>query len=319
VKDIAGNEQSFTHSFVVDTSMPSLVKIEPADNAKLSSNEADVKIVFNEEVSIVSAQLDNQVMNLQTSDNKEFTTELTKDDLDFGTDYHIRVTVEDYAGNQLSISTVFSTKDIYAPLAVSNLEVTDTGDGGTLYLVWDESDDLDFDHYDIYRDDSEFSSVDGKTKIGGTTPASHNNFTVTSLTDGKNYCFIVVSVDDAGNYNHQGTSVCEKPSSIDKKAPVILEEYPESTWTNSLSPEVKVVTNEAATCKFSIDTKGGFETQEYTKMNYTMTRDADKLVHTGSISLDNGNHQVFVLCKDDAANIMSEPESWAIVVDYTTP
>lgn len=317
VTDVAGNEQAFSHTFLIDTSMPALVKIEPSDYQTISTNEADVRIVFNEEVTIISAMLDNSVLNLGTTDGKEFTIHLGTDDLDFGTEYKIRVTVEDAAGNQLSIATSFSTKDIYAPVAISNLEVTDTGDGGILYITWDECDDPDFERYDIYRDDNEFSSVDGKTKIGGTMPADHNEFTVTDLTDGKNYCFIVVAVDDAGNYNHHATAVCEKPSSIDKKPPLILEEYPDTTWTNSSSPEIKVVTNEKATCKLSFDTKGGWDTQEYAKMNYTMSRDGDKLIHTTSLSLDNGNHQVFVLCKDEASNIMTDPESWTVTVDFT--
>jgi hypothetical protein len=314
--DIAGNSVTAEANVTVDTAKPRLTSIVPGEYEVLSKSETDVKLVFSEEVTITSSQLDSTLITLSTENNKEFTGFL--DGLEYGKSYTIRVTVEDKAGNSLTIASPFSLRDIYAPSQVDGLMANATGESGELLLTWKASEEADFAKYNIYiSDNGPFSSVSAMEPKGGTSPASKNEYLWQNLADDKQYCFAVTAVDGEGNENAVVKSSCGKPSTIDTKPPVITSYYPDTVWTTSSSPSLEITTNEAATCKYSIDTSGGWDAQTYSQMNYTFTKDSEKKEHTGSVSMANGMHNIFVLCRDEVGNTMSSVDSWSVDVNFS--
>jgi len=114
--DIAGNSVTGEANLTVDTAKPRLTTIEPGEYEVLSKDETDVRLVFSEEVTITSSQLDSEIITLSTDNNKEFTCFI--DGLEYGKSYTIRVTAEDKAGNTLTIASPFSLRDIAQPQAV---------------------------------------------------------------------------------------------------------------------------------------------------------------------------------------------------------
>ncbi len=131
-----------------------------------------------------------------------------------GTDYYYAVTCVDTAGNEdesvTDVGPVQSSTDDSAPPPITTLTAQDRLDdnGGAIELDWSGyQPPVDFDHYNIYRGESEMTDVTGLSPIGAVEQAATTSYTDATTTDGADYHYAVTCVDTAGNEDAAITAV----------------------------------------------------------------------------------------------------------------
>jgi len=318
-EDAAGNKLSNLASwFFVDSTAPTMT-VDPENNEQVTNTTVAITLVFSEPVTISEAKLGSTELSFASTDSKTFTLSKT---LAEGS-YTLAIAAADRAGNSINSTSSFTINtiepDTTAPPKITGVNASDTGNGGEISLVWDASSVTDFREYRIYKDTSSFSSASGMSVFATVTAKSTRSRTVAGLTNGANYCFAVTAVDSSGNELYTVTASCAKPSLKDRAAPTITVNYPTGTVSNTSSPQIKVITNEIATCKYSVsNTSGQYWT--YTNLTATLSRDSAKTTHTYThSSLANGTWYAYVSCKDESDNTMSSPEEWSFVIAYAAP
>ncbi len=86
---------------------------------------------------------------------------------------------------------------------------------------------------------------------------------------------------------------------------------------NDNTPSLSVTTNEAATCKGSIDID-----KDYELIDFTFTSDVSGTSHTYTyltVILTDGQHTVYVKAKDTAGNVTTTSYTWSFTVDTIAP
>ena len=153
-----------------------------------------------------------------------------------------------------------------------------------------------------------YSSSSGTTygNMGGTfstTGATSHSTSVTGLADGKTYNYYVRCKDTAGNSDTSdykvSFSIATPPPPADTTPPALSGGSPTGTLSaGTTSANLKVTTNETATCKFS--TTAG---TAYSSMSNSIST-TDNLNHYSGISglADGKSYNYYIRCTDSAGN-----------------
>jgi len=116
-------------------------------------------------------------------------------------------------------SDIKGVKDTTPPDPITELSATNTDSGSDVELNWTPSIASDFDHYNIYQNDTkEITSVSGMTPINDSiTDNLVHTYMVTGLKVDNTYYFAVTAVDTSGNENKTvtDTSVTVRNLTID--------------------------------------------------------------------------------------------------------
>nr|MBC8494535.1 hypothetical protein [archaeon] len=106
--------------------------------------------------------------------------------------------------------------------------------------------------------------------------------------------------------NYADTAEEEVSFTIDLSAPEITSLEPDNTYANALTTDsatLEVETNEESTCKYDISDTS------YQSMDHTFSS-TDSLNHYSTASnLNEGQNNYYVLCQDEAGNLMIESET----------
>jgi|GEM_PF-2524245 len=96
-----------------------------------------------------------------------------------------------------------------APSPITNLSVYNRGDGESAYLTWSANNDPNFDHYNVYQNETEIlDDVTGMKPINSSIKDnSTTNYTATGLICGFTYWFAVTAVNTLGEENTAVKSV----------------------------------------------------------------------------------------------------------------
>ncbi|MCK4327249.1 MAG: hypothetical protein KAW41_02105 [Candidatus Diapherotrites archaeon] len=315
-EDTAGNSVSKKVELTVDTAAPT-VTVDPEDNEQTSDSEVEITVTFSEEVTIAEAKLNSDAITLSSSDGKVFTLTKSLDDAE----HSLYIKARDKAGNEVVSDTKFTVSsaspDTTAPPQVGNVKATDTGAGGEVKLTWSTVDVNDFKEYHVFKFTEEITNVFGKTVAYYIKAKSTASWTIGGLDNDKRYCFAVTAMDNSGNEDYDVLPSCVKPTESDKTPPSITDESPDDTVYGTNKPVIKVVTNEAAACRYSLSSDSDKEFDEYGDLAYSMDRNADKTIHTRKHSaLDNGTWYVYAMCKDLEDNVMGSTHEWDFDVEY---
>lgn len=182
-------------------------------------------------------------------------------DVAYGESAYFVVRAVDAAGNEETntVEKAYSAADYTAPVFAGLASAEDVGTGGAVTLSWDAAtDNMGGDvTYKIYM-----AATSGGYDFGApTATADGSPYTLTGLTNGTAYYFVVRATDAAGN---EDTNAVEKSATpTDSRAAVTISEPPAGTLTNR--PYITVRGTTAAGYGVTVsgvavqtDTAGGF-------------------------------------------------------------
>jgi len=160
-----------------------------------------------------------------------------------GTTYYYRSKSKDKAGNlATSLGKSFSTSsgtDTTSPAAIVGLSVTDEVDAEkTLTISWNESDEVDWAGYKVYRKTSSFTNVSSAgVSLLVTISNLKSNVTYydTTATDDTTFYYAVTAIDTATPPNENKTVISVSGTSLDDKPPVTSDNIPIGWQTSEVT------------------------------------------------------------------------------------
>ncbi len=199
--DVAGNANfnlTTVKSLTIKETVPPVVTVtSPAQNQVLNSESITLEYNVNEPISYCSYILNSQSAQNITSGNKITAKEGHN---------NIEVYCEDINGNIGYSGLRLFSVDIGAPEKIQGLTVQRVPGEVSLMLNWRVSNAPDLNLYKIYREENEFSSVEGLKEYATTNSLS---YTDSNLQSGKTYYYAVTAVDFFGNEIKEVVSVGE--------------------------------------------------------------------------------------------------------------
>ena len=311
-EDAAGNKISYSNSFVVDTTAPT-VTVDPENNEQVASSDVTITLAFSEPVALSNAKLGSNALAFATTDNTTFTAQKNLND----GSYTVSFTAADRAGNSLFSNTTFTvniaTPDRTAPPQITGLNATNTGNGGEVKLVWDESTVNDFKEYRIYKSSSELTSVFGLVPQYTVPYRTGYVRTIKGLTNGAKYCFAVTAVDNSNNELGDVIDACIIPTKEDKVPPSITGHSPTGTVSTTNTPTISATTDEDASCRYKVSTN---DSEQYSYSDLSPMSGSGTAHTKATAALSNGTYTAYVICKDTAGNTMDSAYTWDFTVAY---
>jgi hypothetical protein len=300
-----------------DTIPPAAPIFNHVNGTTLYSADVMIIAMFDERVVVTDEFIDGKGAPSFSTDNMEYKYQLTG----LSNALHVlRITAKDEAGNGRTVIFRFTVE---APAAEEEEEEEE--ELPALRVTFEPAD-----GEKVTRDDPTieltFNRVVGITeaKFDGddldlTTDDNIKwyDYSVEDLAEGS-HTISVKAEDSYGNRIDKSSSfTVEIPEpEVDTTAPTTSNGAPEAT--NDDTPQVKINTNEAATCKFSLD-----DDESYDNMDYSFTASSNGKTHTytffSSEALDEDTYEVYVRCKDESGNKNSASYSWVMKVDLTPP
>ncbi len=147
-----------------------------------------------------------------------------------GTNYIVRVSAKDVAGNELESSSEFKYIDEVAPSKVSDLSAS--SDDGVVTLSWSKSSESDFNSYFVYMSENSGFVADDQTLIGVTL---NNSFTKSGLSNDVTYYFKVRADDKSGNLSEESEEVSATPKArgVGGKPVVTSSTHDQDSWVSN--------------------------------------------------------------------------------------
>ncbi|NOQ56230.1 MAG: hypothetical protein GQ477_05505, partial [Nanohaloarchaea archaeon] len=224
--DTAGNINSTSVTFTVDTTDPLVNIISPADNSYLDSSTITITGTSTDlTLNYTNISLYNStwvLINSTTNTSASWTVELSGATPD-GT-YYINATAYDIlsgtnqTGITVSVDTIYPT----GPTLISPSNNTNSTDS-TSDLNWTTVTETNFANYTVQVDnDPAFTSID---YTYNTTTITESNYSVTSSWSDAKWYWRVIAYDLAGNSNTSGYFVY----TVDTTAPTITLDAPTNT------------------------------------------------------------------------------------------
>ena len=204
-----GNSATSVDTITLDTVKPSISSVNPSTGSYTN----DQRKVITAQITDSTSGVDSNSIKINVKGTDYYVSSsqvtFTSNTLTYTPDSNygegaVNATIDakDNAGNSATPSSFSFTVDTTAPNKVTNLSVSNQGDGSTATLTWSSV--ADANAYKIYKSTSAITNLSSLTPIA---TQSNTGYTATGLTTGTTYFFAVGVSDAAGNQNNDVTGL----------------------------------------------------------------------------------------------------------------